>query len=93
MLQALYFCAPFRKNVLKNYKEQILQQPNKIKTTKNLLIALGEVFHEISTNKSPNGIYQPKNFINTLRQSNGFNFFQFFLPFFNFLIGKRFLVD
>ena len=72
VLQALYFCSPFRKNVLKYYKEQILQIQNKNKNTKNLLVALGEVFHEITTNKNQNGIYQPKNFVNTLRQNNGF---------------------
>ncbi len=70
MLQALYFCKPFRERVL-NYR---LTQKNK---KENLLTCLADLFHMIITGKRRTGALQPKKFINKLRKENSkfdFNF-------------------
>ena len=63
MLQALYFCKPFRERVL-NYR---LTQKNK---KENLLICLADLFHLIISGKRRTGALQPKKFINKLRKEN-----------------------
>ena len=63
MLQALYFCKPFRERVL-NYR---LTQKNK---KDNLLICLADLFHMIFSGKRRTGALQPKKFINKLRKEN-----------------------
>jgi len=70
VLQALYFCKPFRERVL-NYR---LTQKNK---KENLLTCLADLFHMIITGKRRTGALQPKKFINKLRKENSkfdFNF-------------------
>ncbi len=66
MLQALYFCKPFREHVL-NYR---LTQKNK---KENLLICLADLFHMIVSGKRRTGALQPKKFINKLRKENSKN--------------------
>ena len=63
MLQALYFCKPFREHVL-NYR---LTQKNK---KDNLLTCLADLFHMIINGKRRTGALQPKKFINKLRKEN-----------------------
>ena len=74
MLQALYFCKPFRERVL-NYR---LTQKNK---KENLLTCLSDLFHMIITGKRRTGALQPKKFINKLRKENS-KFLLFFLRIF-----------
>ncbi|KFP58949.1 Ubiquitin carboxyl-terminal hydrolase 12, partial [Cariama cristata] len=68
VLQALYFCRPFRDKVLA-YKSQ----PRK---KENLLTCLADLFHSIATQKKKVGVIPPKKFITRLRKENG-NFFSF----------------
>ncbi|CAF0907400.1 unnamed protein product [Adineta steineri] len=63
VLQALYFCKPFRERVL-NYR--ITQKSKK----ENLLTCLADLFHMIVSGKRRTGALQPKKFINKLRKEN-----------------------
>ncbi|XP_028570552.1 ubiquitin carboxyl-terminal hydrolase 12-like isoform X1 [Podarcis muralis] len=62
VLQALYFCRPFREKVLA-YKVQ----PHKKET---LLTCLSELFNDIATQKMKVGVIPPKKFISQLRKDN-----------------------
>lgn len=62
VLQALYFCKPFREKVL-DYKVQ----PKK---KENLLTCLADLFHSIATQKKKVGVIPPKKFISRLRKEN-----------------------
>ncbi|EMP37590.1 Ubiquitin carboxyl-terminal hydrolase 46, partial [Chelonia mydas] len=62
VLQALYFCRPFREKVLA-YKSQ----PRKKET---LLTCLADLFHSIATQKKKVGVIPPKKFITRLRKEN-----------------------
>ncbi|CAI9728904.1 ubiquitin carboxyl-terminal hydrolase 46-like [Octopus vulgaris] len=64
VLQALYFCRPFREKVLQ-YK---LQQKNQKKET--LLTCLADLFYNIATQKKKVGTIAPKKFITRLRKEN-----------------------
>ncbi|CAM4865974.1 unnamed protein product [Rotaria socialis] len=63
VLQALYFCKPFRERVL-NYRST--QKSKK----ENLLTCLADLFHMIISGKRRTGALQPKKFINKLRKEN-----------------------
>ena len=65
VLQALYFCRPFREKVLQ-YKQQ---QKNQKKET--LLSCLADLFYCIATQKRKVGTIAPKKFITRLRKENG----------------------
>uniref|UniRef100_A0AAQ5ZPK7 Ubiquitin carboxyl-terminal hydrolase n=3 Tax=Percomorphaceae TaxID=1489872 RepID=A0AAQ5ZPK7_AMPOC len=67
VLQALYFCRPFRENVLA-YKAQQ-------KKKENLLTCLADLFHSIATQKKKVGVIPPKKFISRLRKENVFTFY------------------
>lgn len=69
VLQALYFCRPFREKVLA-YKSQ----PRK---KENLLTCLADLFHSIATQKKKVGVIPPKKFITRLRKENGNSLFCF----------------
>ncbi|XP_067903441.1 ubiquitin carboxyl-terminal hydrolase 12 isoform X2 [Heterodontus francisci] len=62
VLQALYFCRPFREKVLA-YKVQ----PRK---KENLLTCLSDLFNSIATQKKKVGVIPPKKFISRLRKEN-----------------------
>uniref|UniRef100_A0A3P8ZIR6 Ubiquitin carboxyl-terminal hydrolase 46 n=1 Tax=Esox lucius TaxID=8010 RepID=A0A3P8ZIR6_ESOLU len=62
VLQALFFCRPFRENVLA-YKAQQ-------KKKENLLTCLADLFHSIATQKKKVGVIPPKKFISRLRKEN-----------------------
>ncbi len=88
MLQALYFCKPFRERVL-NYR---LTQKSK---KENLLTCLADLFHMIVSGRRRTGALQPKKFINKLRKENSkiFNSFFFYLKKKNkFVFSKAHLI-
>lgn len=64
VLQALYFCRPFRDKVLE-YKAR-----NKKNNRETLLTCLADLFHSIATQKKKTGIVAPKKFIAKLRKDN-----------------------
>ncbi|MGH0179752.1 UNVERIFIED_CONTAM: hypothetical protein FKN15_002336 [Acipenser sinensis] len=64
VLQALYFCRPFREKVLA-YKVQ----PRK---KESLLTCLSDLFNSIATQKKKVGVIPPKKFISRLRKENVF---------------------
>uniref|UniRef100_A0A5S6QGQ1 Ubiquitin carboxyl-terminal hydrolase n=1 Tax=Trichuris muris TaxID=70415 RepID=A0A5S6QGQ1_TRIMR len=66
VIQALYFCRPFRERVL-NYKSQ-LKKANAQK--ENLLFCLADLFHNISTQKKRVGTIAPKKFVGRLKKEN-----------------------
>lgn len=63
VLQALYFCRPFREKVLA-YKIQPRRK-------ENLLTCLADLFNSIATQKKKVGVIPPKKFISRLRKENG----------------------
>ncbi|XP_039012551.1 ubiquitin carboxyl-terminal hydrolase 3-like isoform X3 [Hibiscus syriacus] len=66
VLQALYFCVPFRERLLKycsNYK-------NCADTEENLLICLADLFTQISSQKKKTGVIAPKRFVQRLKKQN-----------------------
>lgn len=65
VLQALYFCRPFREKVLE-YKAR-----NK-RTKETLLTCLADLFYHIATQKKKVGSIAPKKFIARLRKEKGF---------------------
>lgn len=64
VLQALYFCRPFREKVLE-YKAR-----NK-RTKETLLTCLADLFYSIATQKKKVGSIAPKKFIARLRKEKG----------------------
>jgi ubiquitin carboxyl-terminal hydrolase 12/46 len=64
VLQALYFCRPFREKVLE-YKAK-----NKKKNKETLLTCLADLFQSIATRKKKTGTIAPKKFITRLRKEN-----------------------
>ena len=71
VLQALYFCKPFREKVLE-YKAK-----NK-KGKETLLSCLADLFYSIATQKKKVGTIAPKKFIARLRKEKGKRFHEFF---------------
>ncbi|KAL5012516.1 hypothetical protein ScPMuIL_011067 [Solemya velum] len=64
VLQALYFCRPFRERVLQ-YK-----QHQKSQKKETLLTCLADLFYNIATQKKKVGTMAPKKFITRLRKEN-----------------------
>lgn len=64
VLQALYFCKPFREKVLE-YKVK-----NK-RSKETLLTCLADLFHNITTQKKKVGTIAPKKFIARLKKEKG----------------------
>lgn len=64
VLQALYFCQPFREKVLES------KIKNKRNNKETLLSCLADLFHTIANQKKKTGSYAPKKFINRLRKEN-----------------------
>ena len=64
VLQALYFCRPFREKVLE-YKAK-----NKKNREETLLTCLADLFQNIATQKKKTGTVAPKKFITRLRKEN-----------------------
>uniref|UniRef100_A0A915HI38 ubiquitinyl hydrolase 1 n=1 Tax=Romanomermis culicivorax TaxID=13658 RepID=A0A915HI38_ROMCU len=66
VIQALYFCRPFREKVL-NYKHQLKKSGS---TKENLLTCLADLFHNIATQKKRVGTIAPKKFVGRLKKEN-----------------------
>ncbi|XP_073047895.1 ubiquitin carboxyl-terminal hydrolase 4-like isoform X1 [Primulina eburnea] len=89
VLQALYFCAPFR--------EQLLEYSSINKTSEadeNLLTCLAELYFQISSQKKKTGVIAPKRFVQRVRKEN--DLFRGYMhqdahEFLNFLLNE--LVD
>ncbi|KAA8580766.1 hypothetical protein FQN60_013724 [Etheostoma spectabile] len=62
VLQALYFCRPFR--------EKILAYRSQPRRKENLLTCLADLFHSIANQKRKVGVIPPKKFITRLRKEN-----------------------
>lgn len=67
VLQALFFCPPFRERVLRYRQERLKQQQGGGKKD-TLLSCLCELFHSISSQKKKSGVLYPKKFIARLRK-------------------------
>ncbi|CAB3401346.1 unnamed protein product [Caenorhabditis bovis] len=66
VIQALYFCRPFREKILQ-YKQQLKKSgANK----ENLVTCLADLFHNIATQKRRVGTIAPKRFITKLKKEN-----------------------
>ena len=65
VLQALYFCQPFRDKVL------VYRQQQKSSKKESLLSCLCDLFYMIATQKKKVGKIAPKKFIAKLRKENG----------------------
>ncbi|XP_028755180.1 ubiquitin carboxyl-terminal hydrolase 4-like isoform X1 [Neltuma alba] len=90
VLQALYFCVPFR--------EQLLEYYGNNKTTgdaeENLLTCLADLFSQITSQKKKTGVIAPKRFVQRLKKQN--ELFRSYMhqdahEFLNFLLNE--LVD
>ena len=64
VLQALYFCKPFRERLIR-YHDELPEGAED-----NLLVSLGELFSSISAQKKRTGVYAPKRFIQRLKRDN-----------------------
>nr|KAJ0196538.1 hypothetical protein LSAT_V11C700363770 [Lactuca sativa] len=87
--QGLYFCVPFREQLLKYYEK--VKNPD---VEENLLTCLAELFTQISTQKKKTGVIAPKRFIQRVKKEN--ELFRAYMhqdahEFLNFLLNE--LVD
>lgn len=66
VLQALYFCCPFRDLLLEYY-----DKPRKsTEEEENLLLCLGDLFSSISNQRKKTGVLAPRKFVQKLRKEN-----------------------
>eukprot|EP01113_Clastostelium_recurvatum_P041084 TRINITY_DN6476_c0_g1_i2.p1 TRINITY_DN6476_c0_g1~~TRINITY_DN6476_c0_g1_i2.p1 ORF type:complete len:377 (-),score=67.88 TRINITY_DN6476_c0_g1_i2:25-1155(-) len=74
VLQALYFCIPFREHIIRHYNSKSLGAPSEghaePDAEETLLLCLGDLFTTISSNKRRSGTIAPKRFISRLRKDN-----------------------
>lgn len=85
VLQALYFCQPFRERLL-DYSNALGKDPRE-----NLLTCLADLFHQIHSQRKKTGVISPKRFVQRLKQDN--ELFRSFLhqdahEFLNFLLNE-----
>jgi len=66
VVQALYFCAPFRKAMLRNLSEDSEDDPN----SDSLMTSLAELFAQIDSQKRTVGCLTPRQFLAKLRKAN-----------------------
>ncbi|KAL7119384.1 hypothetical protein ACP275_02G060100 [Erythranthe tilingii] len=66
VLQALYFCVPFREQLLEYYSNSKSQGDG----DENLLTCLADLFSQISSQKKKTGVVAPKRFVQRLRKEN-----------------------
>ena len=64
VLQALYFCKPFRERLIAHHASLAKDHEE------NLLTVLGELFSEISSQKKRTGVLAPRRFIQRLKRDN-----------------------
>ncbi|PIN10990.1 Ubiquitin-specific protease [Handroanthus impetiginosus] len=66
VLQALYFCVPFREHLLEYYSNN----KNQGEVDENLLTCLAELFSQISMQKKVTGVIAPKRLVYRVRKDN-----------------------
>ncbi|KAI8540801.1 hypothetical protein RHMOL_Rhmol08G0013200 [Rhododendron molle] len=66
VLQALYFCVPFREQLLEYY----VNNKSLADTEENLLTCLADLFSQISSQKKKTGVIAPKRFVQRLKKQN-----------------------
>lgn len=66
VIQALYFCRPFREKILQ-YKQSLKKSGQQ---KENLVTCLADLFHNIATQKRRVGTIAPKRFITKLKKEN-----------------------
>lgn len=66
VLQALYFCAPFRDQLLEYYASN----KNTGDAEENLLTCLADLFTQISSQKKKTGVIAPKRFVQRVKKEN-----------------------
>ncbi|KAK9690841.1 hypothetical protein RND81_09G157500 [Saponaria officinalis] len=66
VLQALYFCVPFREKLLQYYEKN----KNPADAEENLLTCLADLFTQISIQKKKTGVIAPKRFVQRVRKEN-----------------------
>ncbi|XP_008794513.3 ubiquitin carboxyl-terminal hydrolase 4-like [Phoenix dactylifera] len=87
VLQALYFCVPFREQLLEYYANN----KNLGETDENLLICLADLFTQISSQKKKTGVISPKRFVQRVKKQN--EYFRGYMhqdahEFLNFLLNE-----
>ncbi|ONK75556.1 uncharacterized protein A4U43_C03F18130 [Asparagus officinalis] len=90
VLQALYFCVPFREQLLEYYANN----KNQGDPEENLLTCLADLFTQISSQKKKTGVIAPKRFVQRVKKEN--ELFRSYMhqdahEFLNFLLNE--LVD
>ncbi|KAK9286666.1 hypothetical protein L1049_015067 [Liquidambar formosana] len=90
VLQALYFCVPFREQLLDYYATN----KNLGDAEENLLTCLADLFTQISSQKKKTGVIAPKRFVQRVKKQN--ELFRSYMhqdahEFLNFLLNE--LVD
>ncbi|KAJ8480555.1 hypothetical protein OPV22_024282 [Ensete ventricosum] len=90
VLQALYFCIPFREQLLDYYANN----KNLGDVEENLLTCLADLFTQISSQKKKTGVIAPKRFVQRVKKQN--EYFRSYMhqdahEFLNFLLNE--LVD
>lgn len=90
VLQALYFCVPFREQLLEYYANNKSASDGE----ENMLTCLADLFSQISNQKKKTGVIAPKRFIQRLKKQN--ELFRSYMhqdahEFLNFLLNE--LVD
>lgn len=88
ILQALYFCIPFRLNLIQYYINNVRDARFAPDT---LLAQTGELFYTIATQRKRCGVLGPKKFLHTLKREN--EMFQSFMQqdaheFLNYLLNN-----
>ncbi|KAJ1687191.1 hypothetical protein LUZ63_018581 [Rhynchospora breviuscula] len=90
VLQALYFCVPFREQLLEYYANN----KSAVEGEENLLTCLADLFTQISSQKKKTGVIAPKRFVQRVKKQN--ELFRSYMhqdahEFLNFLLNE--LVD
>ncbi|KAF3338331.1 ubiquitin carboxyl-terminal hydrolase 4 [Carex littledalei] len=68
VLQALYFCVPFREKLLDHYANN----KNHSDGEENLLSCLADLFYQINSSKKKTGVIAPKRFVQRVKKQNEF---------------------
>ncbi|KAH0853236.1 hypothetical protein HID58_093359 [Brassica napus] len=66
VLQALYFCVPFREQLLEYYTSN----KSVADSEENLMTCLADLFSQISSQKKKTGVIAPKRFVQRLKKQN-----------------------
>lgn len=90
VLQALYFCPPFREHLLEYYGHN----KTAVEAEENLLTCLADLFTQINSQKKKTGVIAPKRFVQRVKKEN--ELFRSYMhqdahEFLNFLLNE--LVD